>query len=213
MRKKSLKIIVILLSITLAIVFLASFFSRKIKETYKTASFAQVESFVYNQINITTDLIVVSNKNKAFVELTKDEKGLVSSLSIDAENVNILSNEVAVKCQADLQKSEPSLILHLGAFTGSTLLAERGRTINIPMRVNYTVKSDFKTFGEQIGINVVRYSLYLAVTTRAKITLPSNTQEAEFITYVLVSEVVFTCEVPDTFIASEKGLDYLDLIP
>lgn len=213
MRKKTAKIVIITLVIVITLVVCSYFFARKVRDVYKTASLAQVEQFIYDQINITTDRIVISNKNNALVELTKDDKGLVSSLSVDSEKINILSNEVAVKCQADLENADTSLVLHLGAFTGSTLLAERGRTINVPMRVNYTVKSDFKTFGEKLGINVVRYALYLAVTTRAKITLPTNTEEAVFVTYILISENVFTSEVPDTFIASEKGLDYIDLIP
>lgn len=213
MLKKWTKRVIIIVSLLTAIIFCCTFYVRKVREVYKTASLAQVESYIYDTINITTDLIVVGNKNNTLVELTKDEKGLVRSLSIDTEQVNILSNEVAVKCQADLAKSDPSLILHMGAFTGATTLANRGRTINIPMKVNYTVKSDFKTFGEKLGINVVRYALYLVVTTRAKIVLPSNDEEAEFITYILVTETVFTTEIPDTFVASEEGLNYLDLIP
>lgn len=213
MSKKWVKRVIILVSLLTAIIFCCTFFTKRIKQVVRTASFAQVESYIYDSINITTDRIVVSNQNNALVELTKDDNGLVRSLSIDTEKVNILSNEVAVKCQADLSNSDNSLILHLGAFTGSTLLANRGRTVNVPMKVNYTVKSDFKTFGEKIGINVVRYALYLAVTTRAKIVLPQNTEEAEFVTYILVTETVFTCEIPDTFVASEEGLNYLDLIP
>ncbi len=213
MKKKYAKRIIIIAPVITAIILCCVFFSLNVRKVYKNASLAQVESYIYDSINVTTDLIVVSNKNNALVNLTKDEKGLVSSLTVDTEKVNVLSNEVAVKCQADLSKSDISLIIPMGAFTGSTLLANRGRTVNIPMKVNYTVKSDFKTFGEKLGINVVRYALYLAITTKAKIVLPQNVEEAEFVTYVLVTETVFACEVPDTFIASEKGLDYIDLIP
>lgn len=213
MKKKWFKLIIILVVIVITVSIVWSYFRKNIKEVYKRASLSQVESYIYDNINITTDRIVVDNQNNSLVELTKGDNGLVSSLSINTEKVNILSNEVAVKCQSDLAKNDISLTLHWGSFTGSTLLAGKGRTVNIPMKVDFTVKSDFKTFGEKIGINVIRYALYLEVTTKAKIVVPKNIDDAEFVTYILVTETVFAAEVPDTFIASEEGLNYLDLIP
>ena len=210
---KKIKIVVIIVLLLSILAILSSCFIKNVRQVYAEASHSQVESYIFDSINKTTDKIVVSNKNKTLVSLTKDEKGLVSSISINVEQVNILSNEVAVKCQEDLKTSKQSLILHLGAFTGSRLFANRGRTVYVPMDVNYTVKSDFRPFAEKVGINVVRYALYLEITTIADIVLPINEENAEFVTYILVNEMVFSIEVPDTFISSEDGLDYLDLIP
>ena len=211
--KRKIKIIVYLTISIIAIAFVVSFFIKNVRSVYETASLSQVKSYIYDSINITTDRIVIDNRNNSLVETTKDEKGLVSTVTIDTEKVNILSNEVAVKCQEDLKTVDQSLVLHWGAFTGFKTLAEKGRTLNIPMRVNYTVKSDFKPYAEQIGINVVRYALYLKITTQAEIVLPVTKENAEFVTYILVSESVFACDLPETFISGENGMNYLDLLP
>lgn len=211
--KRKIKIIVYLTISIIAIAFVVSFFIKNVRSVYETASLSQVKSYIYDSINITTDRIVIDNRNNSLVETTKDEKGLVSTVTIDTEKVNILSNEVAVKCQEDLKTVDQSLVLHWGAFTGFKTLAEKGRTVNIPMRVNYTVKSDFKPYAEQIGINVVRYALYLKITTQAEIVLPVTKENAEFVTYILVSESVFACDLPETFISGENGMNYLDLLP
>lgn len=212
-RKKKIKLIIFLTVLATIATLPISFFVKNVRRVFETASVSQVKAFVYESINVSTNEIVVSNVDNSLVETTKDAKGLVSTVSINTEKVNVLSNEVAVKCQDDLKVGEQSLIVHSGAFTGFKTLAEKGKTVNIPMRVNYTVKSDFKPYAEQVGINVVRYALYLKITTQAEIVLPLTKENAEFVTYILVSESVFACDLPETFISGENAMEYIDLLP
>lgn len=211
--KKKIKLLIYLVIVLTFTTFVFLFFVKNIRSVFETASVSQIKSFVYEVINESTNEIVSTKVDNSLVETTKDTKGLVSTVSINTEKVNILSNEVAVKCQDDLKIANQSLVLHYGSFTGLKTLAEKGKTVNIPMRVNYTVKSDFKPFAEQVGINVVRYALYLKITTQAEIVLPLTKEKAEFITYILVSESVFACDLPETFISGENAMEYIDLLP
>lgn len=213
-RKKLKTIAVMLTCITIFSIFTLKI-SKNVKKIYLDSSISLCNSFVFNQINLTTDRIVVENNDLGnLVNTINDEKGKVTAIFTNVNAVNILSNQVAVQCQKDLEENSPScLTLPLGSFTGSVLLTDRGRKVNIPLTVHFTVKSDFKPLAENIGINVIRYCLYLAVTTTCDITLPYSDEEAVFTTYILVNESIFAGEIPDTYIGSQDGLEYLDLLP
>ncbi len=213
--KKGIKFIAIIITCIILFSLLSFRISSNVKKIYINSSIALCNSFVFNQINITTDRIVVeSDALGNLVDTTKDDKGKVTAIFTNVNAINILSNQVAVKCQQDLENNSPdTLTLPLGAFTGSVLLSDRGRKVKVPLTTHFTVKSDFKPLAENIGINVIRYCLYLAITTRCEITLPYNEEEAVFTTYILVNESIFAGEIPDTYIGSQDGLDYLDLLP
>ena len=188
---------------------------KNIRDLYREYSYAMVKSQVYEIINVTTDRIVVDEGNFGeLVEITKEDNGKVSLIKPNVNAVNVLSNLVAVECQNDLSEyTQTSITIPFGAFSGSPLLADKGRDVTIPLKVEYTVRSDFKEYLEHIGINVVRYAIYLQVTTTGIITLPQNEYEAVFDTYILVTENVFSTDIPDTYISSKDDLQYLDLLP
>ena len=213
--KKKL-VILFVTAIILAITVLCGVKIKKnVREIYREYSYSTVKSHVYERINVTTDKIVVQNhESEPLVAFTTDENGKVSHVRPDVNAVNILSNLIAVECQKDLETSPvKDISLRYGAFSGSPLLTNVGREIKIPLIVHYTVKSDFRDYLESIGINVVRYAMYLEITTQAKITLPQNEYEAEFVTYVLIGEHVFSTDIPNTYISSKEDLQYLDLLP
>lgn len=147
------------------------------------------------------------------ISTKENTEGEVVKILIDNDNVNNLNQDIAVSCQERLSLIEQAMIAHIGAFTDFKTLANKGRTVMIPMTVNYTVKSKVKAYSEKIGINVIRYALYLCVTTNTEIVLPIGSTPQEFVNYILITEIVFTSKVPETFIASEDGLNYLDLLP
>lgn len=213
--RKKLKICAVVVVILLLFSLFSFKISKNVKKIYIDSSIALCNKFVYNQINLTTDRIVIESESLGeLVKTHKDEQGKITAIFTNVNAVNILSNQVAVECQKDLQENSPyRLKLPLGSFTGSVLLSDRGRRVNVPLTVHYTVKSDFKPLAENIGINVIRYCLYLAVTTTCDIALPYNEEKAVFTTYILVNESIFTGEIPDTYIGSQDGLEYLDLLP
>lgn len=214
-KRKIYKLIAVILLCVILFSIISIRISTNVKKLYINSSISLCNEFVFNQINLTTDEIIIENEELGeLVQTIEDDKGKVSAIFTNVNAVNILSNQVAVRCQKDLSENTPlSITLPLGAFTGSVLLSDRGRKVSIPLTVHYTVKSDFKPLAENIGINVIRYCLYLAVTTICNITLPYNEEEATFTTYILVNESIFAGEIPDTYIGSQDGLEYLDLLP
>ena len=213
--KKKKYLIVITVALIFLIGIIAGFRIRKnVREIYREYSYNAVKSNIYERINVTTDKIVVEQSDEPLIEVKTDEKGLITHISPNVNEVNVLSNLVAVECQKDLIE-EDRIVLEIpyGAFSGSPLLADKGRKIKVPLTVDYTVKSDFRPFIQSVGINVIRYALYLEVTTTAKISIPQNDEVAEFKTYVLVCENVFSTNIPDTYISSKEDLQYLDLLP
>ncbi|MBQ7652797.1 MAG: hypothetical protein IJS93_00285 [Clostridia bacterium] len=217
MKHKRKKIIILSLLILFSLFSVAAGIKirKNVREIYREYSYAAVKSRIYRSINVTTDKIVVQNSDSApLVKVEKDENGLVTHITPAVNEVNVLSNLVAVECQKDLL-NERSVALEIpyGAFSGSPLLADKGRTVTVPIKVEYAVKSDFRPIIQSVGINVIRYALYLEVTTEAKIAIPENEEIAEFKTYVLVSENVFSTNIPDTYISSKEDLQYIDLLP
>lgn len=212
-KKRKTKGILWFMAILSTILFVFCHLVNNVKKVYESVSVSQIKSYIYQTVNLTAEKLIDERKGTTMLSTKQNADGEVVSILIDTDNVNDLSNDIAVKCQQDLSVIEQSLIVHIGAFTGFRTLVDKGRSIMIPMTVNYFVKSDLKAYSEKIGINVIRYALYLRVTTDADIVLPMGGTPQQFINYILIAEIVFTSEVPDTFIASDDGLGYLDLLP
>jgi|GEM_PF-6497297 len=208
------KAVIVITVLIILISLIAVRIRKNIRDIYREYSYSSVKSFIYENVNVTTDRIVLDKDRFGdLITVEKAENGKISHLSPNVNAVNVISNQVAVECQKDLLKESPVLSIPYGAFTGSPLLSDKGRLVEVPLTVNYTVKSDFREYLQSIGINVVRYALYLEVTTTADIAIPYNQYQADFVTYVLICENVFSTDIPDTYISSKEDLQYLDLLP
>lgn len=211
--KRKIKVVVWFVAIISALFLLFNHFTSNVKKVYETLSASQIKSYIYQTVNSTAKELISQRTGISMISTKENAEGEVVKILIDNDNVNNLNQDIAVSCRDSLSLIEQSMVVHIGAFTDFKTLADKGRTVMIPMTVNYTVNSKVKAYSEKIGINVIRYALYLCVTTEAEIVLPIGSTPQEFVNYILITEIVFTSKVPETFIASEDGLNYLDLLP
>ncbi len=211
--RRKIKVFIWFVAIISALLLVFYHFANNVKKVYESLSTSQIKSYVYQTVNSTAKELINQRKGISMISTKENTEGEVVKILIDNDNVNNLNQDIAVSCQERLSLIEQAMIAHIGAFTDFKTLANKGRTVMIPMTVNYTVKSKVKAYSEKIGINVIRYALYLCVTTNTEIVLPIGSTPQEFVNYILITEIVFTSKVPETFIASEDGLNYLDLLP
>ena len=135
-------------------------------------------------------------------------------ISVDNLAMNRLAGQCNTRCQMDLAPFErPVLSLPAGALTGSAYLADKGKTVTYRMQVSYEISTTYTAASYAVGINQIRYAVYLLVHAKAHVTIPTIVPSVEYTYYVPVCEMQYGADVPNVYVASEKGTNYLDLIP
>ena len=175
---------------------------------------AETERVLREQINRTAQALLREQPKQNYVEIERNSEGLVQSLVANTPLVGMLATQAAVLVQSDL-RLQPSFVMSMprGALLGSAYWADKGREIDFRVELQCAVSADYVVYYQEIGINQIRHAIYLKIVASTKIVVPANAEDLEVVCYVPVSEVVYTGEVPDVYIDSADGTDYLDLLP
>ena len=135
-------------------------------------------------------------------------------LQIDTPRTAVLAATLANTCYADLANYDTlALAIPLGAIVGSTTWADRGKKTTYTIEVTYSVACDYTVCHEAVGINQVRYALYLQLVAEAHITVPRQIEDARYVCCVPVCEKIYSGEVPNVYVNGQDATNYLDLLP
>ena len=138
----------------------------------------------------------------------------VTQIGVNAPNLATLATQCNVECANDLKAFEHLTIdIPRGSLFGSTYLADKGPRQTFNLRVSYELKCDYSTLFESVGINQIRYAVYLVVIATAQVAVPASVGDATYTYYVPVCETIYSADVPNVYVANEDGTNYLDLLP
>ena len=208
--KKGLIIIFILLLSALSIAV-----GVKLSKGYKTqialSAKSLVEQQVKNQINLTVlPLIQECTTNRDLVAIKEEP----ATINVDGPTLSLLSAKTLVSLQQVLGLYHQMMLsLPRGALIGSTYLADKGRMTDYTVTTDYTTECKYVSSLECVGINRVRYAIYLNIIVNASIVIPAQAGSITVSQYLPVFEYVFAGEVPGVYVNGENGTNYLDLIP
>lgn len=211
-RSRRIAVFLILFCVVVGVVFFS--FQKNVKPVVFTYCDALIASLGMDSINKSSADVVALYEYSDFVEIGKDEKGKILYLCANTPMVNGFVRSLALRCECALNAiGKQTAVIPAGAFTGSALMSNSGPKINVDITFFSTVRCDFVTSFENVGINQTKHSIYAKIDVLFNTVLPIAEHEIFLTNNVLVAENVIVGEIPEVFIAHENATEYLDLIP
>ena len=130
-----------------------------------------------------------------------DANGKVSMVQADTAAMNYLSAQLIAGAQEQLRSADAqTLEVPLGSLLGGQILSQTGPNIVLKVKPIGSVKMDFETTFEQMGINQVRYQVSLMVESDARLLVPFSGEKISVSYRLPISETVIVGDVPDTYV-------------
>ena len=177
----------------------------------KTRSLSQkaVEEAIYETMKGTSISLYDS-----LIMINRDANGDVSYISTNSLQINMLARELAKASQSKLETlGAKGIDIPLGTFTGMPIFVGRGPNINIKMLPIGSINCKFKSEFINAGINQTNHKIYLSITSKVSVILPTANQNVETTTQIMIAESIIVGKIPQTYLQSESMDDMLNLIP
>ena len=175
---------------------------------------ALISALGMESINSSAADVVALYEYSDFVDLKRGEDGRILYLGTNTATVNGFVRSLALRCENALNAlGKQEIAIPAGAFTGSPLIAGSGPNVKVDVTFFSTVHCDFITSFENVGINQTRHAIYAKIEVLFNTVLPIAEHEISLENHILIAENVIIGEIPNVYVASEDGTDYLDLIP
>ena len=204
----------VLLIVALATTLLFFALRRNVRPVIFTYCDALIASLGMESINAGAADVVALYEYSDFVDAIKSPEGKILYMDMNTAMVNGFVRSLALRCENALNAlGKQTISVPIGAFTGSALMSNSGPEIDVDVTFFSTVKCDFVSSFESVGINQTRHSIYARVDVLFNTVLPIAEHEISLSNRILVAENLIVGDVPNVYIASERGTDYLDLIP
>ncbi len=148
------------------------------------------------------------------IEITKDTEGNVSLIQANSIQINLLTRTLTKTATKNLESvGEQGINVPIGTFSGFPILAGRGPSINIKMSPIGAISSSFKSEFTTAGINQTNHKIYVVLSSKINIILPTAHQTVETSTQVLICENIIIGKIPDTYLNSDSLDEMMNLIP
>jgi hypothetical protein len=187
-------------------------FRRTVRSQLTASGTARVEEIVHRRVNLTCQDVIRQSAIRYINETIKDNA--VTHVGVDAIAIGELASLCNTRCQYDLEQYQKiDLRIPRGALTGSSYLADKGRDETFTLYVSYDISTEYTTVCHSVGINQIRYAVYLIVNATAHVTVPAHIADCNYTYYIPVCEMMYSADVPNVYVADDNGTNYLDLLP
>ena len=210
-RRTGIKIIIVFcLIIVIVSAYLYSVVIPAIKSFCKT----EVESSIRNAINESNEklLEMAIDYDDIFTVVYSSEKEVVS-VRANMGLINQLSMLWGTEIQNHINgKNEIVFKKSAGIFSGSVILSNFGKEVSVHCTYTAFSKTDYRSEFIRQGINQTLHRLYLDAQVEATLLSPYSSEKLIVYDSFLYSESVINGKVPQTYISTEDGTEYLDLL-
>lgn len=171
-----------------------------------------------NNLNIATSKTLAKNEiyqdYNNFVDIQKDNDGNVSYIHTNMLLANILLCDVIEQTQQSITSLCQNKVFQVpaNAMTGSMLLAQFGKHIEVELTPIGNVDCDFASRFDQAGINQTKHSLYIDITAHVQMILPLYVRDVEIKTSFMICENIIVGKVPEFYLGGNQKDNLLDLI-
>ena len=143
-----------------------------------------------------------------FFNMTQDETGSLSSLSVDTILINQIASLLAVDISGQLAIDTPTVIsLPIGMLTGIPMLANIGPDISVNIVPTGEATVEYETSFTSAGINQINFQVWLYVETSMRIVVPLQEETIPVSRRVPLVNTVFAGVVPDGMILTDFGFN------
>ncbi len=134
------------------------------------------------------------------VELTKNESGMISSVSVDSVKINQLCAEIRGIITETLNNlGEKTISIPIGSLTGIDILSGRGPKLDIGITLSGAATTKMDNNFQTAGINQTRHQMILQVDTKIYVIMQSGNISAEISNSIVVAETVIVGAVPEIY--------------
>lgn len=215
-KKKSKKIWTILIVVILLTVLVFWYIYAIVNPIVVETSEAKIKSLTQTTLSNSV-LNIVSNEENLFDELVKytySNENKISLISVSSIKANLLARQITNHAQSQLDSvTSTGVEIHLGAFTGITVLASWGPLVKVGLSPIGTVTATFKSEFVSAGINQTVHKIFINLQSSVFVVLPTSSPKIDAHTEVLITETLVVGEIPSTYLQSSYLDEMLNLVP
>lgn len=159
--------------------------------------------------NIATETVndaikkVLCNDDFAYEKLcdiTRDELGNISSVTVDTVCVNTLCASIRGEIVDSLSSvGEKKVSIPIGTLTGIDIFTGRGPKLNLEIALSGSATTNIINEFHTAGINQTRHQMIMNITTKIYIILQSGNISTEIENSIVVAETVIVGPVPEIY--------------
>ena len=146
---------------------------------------------------------VLCEKNLRYenlVELTKDESGTITAVTVDSVKINQLCAEIRGIITDTLNNlGEKNVSIPVGSLTGVDVLSGRGPRLDIGITLSGSATTKIDNDFQTAGINQTRHQMILCVDTKIYVIMQNGNISTEISNSIVVAETVIVGEVPEIY--------------
>ena len=146
-----------------------------------------------------------NDRYASLVRIDQAENGRIVSVRTDAVGINLLKGRVCEAASAVLAAHEQIVCIPAGSLTGLDILAGRGPSVRVPVRMSGFANADVDSAFEGAGVNQTVHRLLLHVHASVCLSM-AKTQQTKSLSYtVCIAETVIVGEVPALYANMNNG--------
>jgi len=145
----------------------------------------------------------LSSKEKLedLILIEKDKNNNVSYISANTYKINNLAIEISQNYLKIINNAfDKGIPIPIGAFTGIGLISGFGKNINVKLVTITSVKCEFVSEFEEMGINQTRHLLKLNVYTTADIVCQQSGTKTDSQISIILFDNLIVGKVPNTYL-------------
>ncbi|MDR0751773.1 MAG: sporulation protein YunB [Christensenellaceae bacterium] len=136
---------------------------------------------------------------------------LITSNPANINKMHITAKSTIQRALSELNST--NIPVPLGAFSGSSILADAGPSINLKLSLVATSETVWNSCFYNEGINQTIHRLILRITTKLNILIPTKATDVLIETDFIIAEDIIIGRVPDSYIDGLDRDNVFDLIP
>lgn len=138
-----------------------------------------------------------------FYNISIDDDGRLTALSVNTILINHLSNEIAVAMSRELTMLDNERVeIPYGALTGIRVMANLGPGYAVYLMPAGDVAVDYSSSFSSVGINQVNFQVWLNVSTRMSIINPLQSSDVLLERRVPLVNTIINAEIPNVYFNS-----------
>ncbi|HHV71543.1 MAG TPA: sporulation protein YunB [Clostridia bacterium] len=205
-RKKSVKIMIILIIFFIAGIYGFTILERNLKDTILAYAEVQATALAVSIMNKADDGIINNVNYNDLVYVQTDVNGRVVLMQPNSLKLNEMTNAVVENIQKAFQEAgELEIKIPIGQALGSKLLASKGPKIKakiIPIgNVNANLRDEFL----EAGINQTKHRIVMDVVVKVRVVVPLVSSEIVVDNETPLAETIIVGEVPEQYFNLHVG--------
>lgn len=133
------------------------------------------------------------------VKITRNESGQITSLTTDAELLNLMCIQIDDEVGEALKNKDVKIKVPLGSLTENEILSGKGPTFSMKLSQSNTVDTYTESRFTDAGVNQTEHEIIFVVKVTMTIILPNTTATYEFEQGFIVTQSIIVGNVPSYY--------------